>query len=102
MKALRHRTAPPEFLGEAPSVTIIRPIRGLDVGARENTLALLNLDYPSALELLFVFDTAQDPGYAVVEALVKTACPKGRTARVLLAGHPPPGQTGKLNAMVVG
>ena len=83
-----------------PSLTIIRPIRGLDVGAADNVRALLDSDYPGALELLFVFDDAADPACALVRELV--AARPDVDARVLFAGPPPHGRTGKLHAMSVG
>ncbi|HEX4462977.1 MAG TPA: glycosyltransferase, partial [Polyangia bacterium] len=87
-----------------PSLTIVRTIRGLDFGARANVEALLASEYPAPLELLFVLDDAKDPAYAEVKTLVarhRASHPLART-RVLLAGAPPPGRTGKLHAMSVG
>src|SRR5262245_28264168 len=70
----RRLAAPPRTGGAArgllPSITVIRPIKGLDVGARENTEALLNQDYPGPVETLFVLDSAQDPAYPVVAQIV--------------------------------
>ncbi len=80
-----------------PSITVIRPIKGLDVGCRENTEALLEQDYPGDIELLFVFDSASDPAYPGVSSVVAEA---GGRARVLVVGPPPARRTGKLNAMI--
>jgi ceramide glucosyltransferase len=87
-----------------PSLTIIRPIRGLDVGAHANLHALLDSDYPGALELLFVLDDATDAAYPLVRALVSEHAAAHPEARVqlILAGTPPRGRTGKLHAMSVG
>src|SRR5262252_5459321 len=86
-----------------PSVTLIRPMRGLDVGARENILALLDTVYPGPLEILFVFDNESDPGFPLVRELIQQH-PRQAPGRIeiLMAGTPPPGRTGKLNAMLLG
>jgi ceramide glucosyltransferase len=95
---------PPVADGERtgyPSLTVIRPIRGLDVGARENLEALLHADYPGELEILFVLDDDEDDAYPLVQEVASAYRGRARTA-VLLAGPPPPGRTGKLHAMIVG
>ncbi len=90
---------PPHY----PSLTLIRPIRGVDVGAADNVRALLDSDYPAPLELLFVFDDDSDPAVPIVrEVLAATPRRLGLTTRVLFAGAPPPGRTGKLHAMALG
>ena len=87
-----------------PSVTVIRPVRGKDVGAAENFTAALDTGYPGEVETLFIFDDDNDPGLPVARAVVAAHRASGRsgTADVIVAGSPPPGRTGKLNAMVVG
>ncbi|HEX6245747.1 MAG TPA: glycosyltransferase, partial [Polyangiales bacterium] len=82
-----------------PSLTVIRPIKGLDAGARENTEALLAQDYPGPLQTLFVLDSSADPAYPLVSELVAAS---GKDARVLLAGSRPARRTGKLHAMIAG
>jgi ceramide glucosyltransferase len=87
-----------------PSVTMVRPVRGKDVGAEENFRAALDTGYPGEVETLFVFDDEDDPGLPVAERVVREHRLAGRPGRaeVLVAGAPPPGRTGKLNAMMVG
>jgi ceramide glucosyltransferase len=87
-----------------PSVTVIRPVRGKDVGAAENFAAALDTGYPGELETLFVFDDDRDPGLPIARAVVAAHVASGRPGRagVVVAGSPPAGRTGKLNAMVVG
>ena len=86
-----------------PSLTIVRPIRGVDVGAADNVRALLASDYPAALELLFIFDDETDPAVPVVRGVLAEAPLRAEvSARVLFAGAPPPGRTGKLHAMGLG
>jgi ceramide glucosyltransferase len=98
----RARDAPP--VGRYPALTVIRPIRGLDVGAAENFTAALEAEYAGELETLFVLDDASDPALPVVLRCVEHHRKKGGRGRaeVLFAGRPPPGMTGKLNAMAVG
>jgi ceramide glucosyltransferase len=85
-------------------VTVIRPVRGKDVGAAENFTAALDTGYPGEVETLFVFDDDKDPGLPVAREVVAAHRRSGRpgTADVIVAGTPPQGRTGKLNAMVVG
>lgn len=91
--------APPRY----PSLTVVRPIRGVDVGAADNVRALLASEYPAPLELLFVFDDERDPGVVVVtDVLAESPLAPGVTACVLYSGAPPAGRTGKLHAMVLG
>lgn len=95
----RHLPPPPTPICY-PSLTVIRPIRGLDVGAADNVRALLDSDYPGELEILFVFDEVRDPACALVRELAGER--SDVHARILLAGPPPHGRTGKLHAMSVG
>lgn len=80
-----------------PSLTLVRPIKGQDVGYEENTRALLAQDYPGDIEILFVFDSTSDPAYAKVAQL---AAESDKNARVVFAGPRPARRTGKLNAMI--
>jgi ceramide glucosyltransferase len=83
-----------------PSVAVLRPIRGRDPGARENLDALLALDYPGAIEFLFLLDDANDPSYPIVQAAL--AAHTSRRARIVLVGAPPPNRTGKIHSMIKG
>jgi ceramide glucosyltransferase len=100
-RAIRRPPLSAPRLPSYPSVTVVRPIRGLDIGSRENAEALLSQDYPGEQETLFILDTESDPAYPVMVELVRARHGKGR-AEVLIAGKPPPGRTGKLNAMMLG
>lgn len=103
-RALQRAPAPPPALPRYPSLTVIHPIRGLDPGARRNIDAALNIAYPGELESIFVFDDDQEPALPLVRAAIAEHEELGRpgTARVLIAGPPPPGFTGKLAAMNAG
>jgi ceramide glucosyltransferase len=87
-----------------PSLTVIRPIRGLDVEAIDNLRAALDTGYPGECETLFVLDDEHEPALALIQQAMNEARAAGRQvdARVLFAGRPPAGRTGKLNAMIVG
>jgi ceramide glucosyltransferase len=103
-RALAPRAAGSRALSRYPSVTMVRPVRGRDVGAEDNFRAALDTGYPGRVETLFVFDDADDPGLPVAQKVVAEHRAQGRPGRaeVVVAGAPPPGRTGKLNAMIVG
>ena len=92
-RAIRRPAIPAPRLQTYPSVTIVRPIRGLDIGSRENAEALLEQAYPGDQETLFILDTESDPAYPVMVELVRAHAAKGNgQAEVLVAGKPPPGR----------
>jgi ceramide glucosyltransferase len=48
-----------------PSVSIVKPLRGLDEGLEANLESFFRLDYPpSELEVVFSFASSSDPAYA--------------------------------------
>lgn len=95
---------PTQRLSQLPSISVIRPVRGADVGAAENYAAALDNGYPGDIETLFVFDDDGDPGYPIAVAAIERHRARGGhgTAEILIAGTPPAGVTGKLHAMMVG
>jgi len=103
-RASRRVDPPRQKLWHYPSVSVIRPVRGADVGARENFEAALDTGYPGDVETLFVFDDESDPGLPIAREVVRAHARSGKPGRavVLVAGAPPPARTGKLNAMIVG
>ncbi|HVP40010.1 MAG TPA: glycosyltransferase [Candidatus Saccharimonadales bacterium] len=52
-----------------PAVTCLKPVKGLDPGARENFEAFLALDYPAPLQFLFVVEAEADPAVGVLREL---------------------------------
>lgn len=93
------------YNGSYPSVSIIRPVKGLDIGAEENFRAALNTGYPGKVETIFVFDGNDDPAYNVAVKVANESHHYGNgkdTVMVVIAGNPAPGRTGKLHAMIVG
>lgn len=93
----------PAELHDHPSVSVIRPIKGMDAEVEANVQAALEHGYPGEVETIFVFDDADEPALPVVSAAIEAQRKaRGRTdARVLFCGPPPPHRTGKLNAMIV-
>ena len=87
-----------------PSITVVRPVRGLDVDAAKNLAAALDNDYPGEVETIFVFDDDLDPGFATVRKAIAAHVAAGArgTATIMVAGQPPPTMTGKLHAMMAG
>jgi ceramide glucosyltransferase len=84
-----------------PSVTVVRPVRGADPDCERNFSAALDTGYPGEVETLFIFDDERDPGLPIARRVVARHTGPG-WARVLIAGEPPSGMTGKLHAMAVG
>jgi len=87
-----------------PSVTVVRPIRGLDASARENIRAALDTGYPGSVQTLFVLDDESEPAVPLIREAIAERRSAGQPvdASVLFCGRPPAGRTGKLNAMIVG
>lgn len=103
-RSIAPRPRPPR-LRLYPSVTVIRPVRGLDAGARENIQSAFDTGYPGPVETLFVFDDESEPALPIVREEIRALKRRGAerhgdTARVILCGHPPRGRTGKLHAMI--
>lgn len=94
----------PEPRHDYPSISVIRPIKGLDAGAAENIRAALEHGYPGDVETFFVFDDDSEPAVPLVKGALAERKAAGRSdqARILFAGQPPASQTGKLNAMIAG
>lgn len=102
-RAMAPRPRPPR-LSDYPSVTVIRPIKGLDADLELNVRAGLDHGYPGDVETLFIFDDENEPGLQIVEKAVAEHRDSGRpgSAQILFCGQPPAGRTGKLNAMIQG
>lgn len=102
-RGVRHAKYEP-ILRDPPSVTVIRPVRGLDMGARENIRAGLDNGYPGEVETLFVLDDENEPAVELIREAIRRHEEEGGhgTARVIFCGPPPAYRTGKLNAMIVG
>jgi len=104
LRAIRARSSLLPSPRRYPSVTVIRPVRGLDAQAAENIAAALDTGYPGPVETIFVFDDDSEPALPLVQQAIEAHEAAGRAgrARILIAGAPPPERTGKLNAMIAG
>jgi len=96
LRALEERARPNAPL---PPITVIRPVRGLDPGLEHNVRAALRQRYPARIETIFVLDDPDDDALPVIEREIAR---ERADARIVLAGRPPPGRTGKLHAMIAG
>lgn len=65
-----------------PFVSVIAPGRGVEPGLADNLRPLLTQNYPH-YEVLFVFDSADDPAIQVVEELIGRENPR---SRIVIAG----------------
>lgn len=85
-----------------PSMTVIRPIKDVDSGLRENVSAGFEDVYPAPVQTLFVFDDDLDPAVSIVKAVIQERLEAGlpAEAEILFSGQPPRNRTGKLNAMI--
>jgi ceramide glucosyltransferase len=103
--ALRRRDGQrPGTLASYPPVTVIRPVKGVDVEQEANFRAALDTGYPGDVETIFILEDEEDPAYPLVVRAIDTHVAAGASgsARVVLAGKPPAGRTGKINNMIVG
>lgn len=96
--------APARRVTRLPPLTVIRPLKGLDSELWKNLQTALVHGYPGEVETLFVVDDEHEPALALIRRAIEDhRRDRGRAeARILYAGNPPPGRTGKLNAMIVG
>lgn len=83
-----------------PSVSVIRPIKGKDVGMHENIKAAFEHDYPGVVETLFVLDGPEEPAYPIIQELIKEFKTDEEQVQIIYSGKPPSNRTGKLNAMI--
>ncbi len=71
----------PAALAAAPSVTILRPMKGLDPEADANLLSLVEQDYPGPVQIVLGADSEADP--SIVAALRLKAARPGRDVAVV-------------------
>lgn len=104
-RALRLRDEQrPSGLATYPPVTVIRPVKGVDVEQEANFRAALDTGYKGDVETIFVLEDEEDPAYPLVRRAIESHEAAGAlgSARIVLAGRPPAGRTGKINNMIVG
>lgn len=99
--AIRHQIEP-KIPKSYPTLTVIRPIKGIDSGLRENVIAGFEDHYPGAIQTLFVFDDDEEPAVRIVREVIEERESQGLSAEaeILFSGQPPRNRTGKLNAMI--
>lgn len=92
----------PKIPKSYPTLTVIRPIKGIDSGLRENVIAGFEDHYPGVIQTLFVFDDDEDPAVRIVREVIEERESQGLSAEaeILFSGQPPRNRTGKLNAMI--
>ena len=56
-------------LSDAPEILMVKPVRGLDHGARENFLSFLDQTYPAS-KILFAVDSEEDPALPLIRDIV--------------------------------
>ena len=56
--------------GALPPVVMIKPVRGLDLGARENYRSFVEQDYPN-FRILFTVDSPKDPAVELIRELAR-------------------------------
>ncbi len=54
----------------APPVSVLKPVRGVDFGSRENLRSFCTLNYPE-YEILFAVNEESDPAVALIEELIR-------------------------------
>jgi ceramide glucosyltransferase len=97
-------THPVRPLKHYPSVSVIRPVKGLDTEAQENIRSALTIPYRGAVETVFVFDHRDEPAFALLKEETARLVAGGAApdVKAIFCGEPPVGRTGKLNAMIEG
>jgi len=84
--AARYRGVRPPPLDAAKSISVLKPLAGVDDGLEENLRSFFEQDYP-AFEILFAVRSPDDPAIAVVERL--RVCYPAIPSRLLVTGEPP-------------
>jgi ceramide glucosyltransferase len=69
--ARRFFSAAPPCSTEAPSVTILKPVKGMDAGSYENFASFCRQEYEGPVQLLFAVASADDPVISVIRGLME-------------------------------
>src|SRR5574340_359253 len=94
----RRRSGPMPPPNDAPSVTIVQPLCGVEAFSRETLRSIFALDYPS-YEIIFCLASADDPIAPLARGAIEAN--PGRPARLLI-GDDPISANPKLNNVVKG
>lgn len=96
----RRRNPYPPMPGYAPSVSIIKPTKGVDQGAFENFASFCEQHYAGAYELVFCVEDPSDPAVAVIRQVI--AAYGERRVRLVFSDPHDTRSFGKLKNMIVG
>jgi len=83
--AFRYLTVRPPALQSSPSISILKPLAGLDLDLESNLRTFFEQDYPS-FEILFAVRSESDPAIQVVSRLQREY--SGVPSRLLITGEP--------------
>lgn len=83
---------------QAPRLTLIKPIKGLDEALDANLDSIVESDPSACLQVLIAMESAEDPAYPAARAFAERH--KGRDISVLLTGESGP-RMGKIHNMIV-
>lgn len=72
---LRRRENPSRLSAELPSISIIKPVRGLDQEAEENFLSFIESGYPAPFEVIFCVEEREDPAVPLIQRLIANCQP---------------------------
>jgi ceramide glucosyltransferase len=84
--ALRYRAVRPPELRDAPAISVLKPLAGIDDGLEQNLRSFFEQSYPR-FEILFAVRSPEDPAIALVERL-RAAYP-AVPSRLIVTGEPP-------------
>jgi ceramide glucosyltransferase len=84
--ALRYRAVRPPELRDAPAISVLKPLAGIDDGLEQNLRSFFEQSYPR-FEILFAVRSSEDPAIALVERL-RAAYP-AVPSRLIVTGEPP-------------
>jgi ceramide glucosyltransferase len=86
LAAFRYRAVRPPALKNAESISILKPLAGLDLDLESNLRTFFEQEYPS-FEILFAVRSASDPAAEVVSRLQKQYA--NIPTRLIVTGEPP-------------
>jgi len=86
MAAARYRAVRPLAAESAPSISVFKPLAGVDEGLEDNLRSFFEQRY-EAFEILFAVRNGKDPAAALVEKL--QARYPGVPSRLIVTGEPP-------------
>ncbi len=84
----RYQSVPPlQTPAEAPPFSILKPLKGADLGLEENLASFFEQQYSGPFEIIFAVADPQDPAVPIVESL-RARFPQ-TPSRILIVGPPP-------------